>query len=618
MKYSLPLILSGLLLTFSAWAQVLDTNQVILLEEISIQEQRMEIPFSESTRNIAILDKSTLQQMPVQSLAEALSFVGGVDVRQRGVYGTSTDISIRGGSFEQTLILLNGVKLSDPQTGHHNFALPLHFWDVSQVEVLKGAGARAFGQNAFSGVINIITDIPDERRVKLRSYGGDFGLYGAALSLSLPVGDNYRQQISVSRDASDGYRHNTDFVTHNLFYQSSLRTGEQSQLEFMASLADRKFGANGFYASPSATEQYEEVTTSLLSLTYRLEKDKFRLTPRLYWRRNEDEYLFVRNRPEIYRNLHLGQVLGAELHASLDSKTGTTGFGIESRNEFLHSNNLGERERQNIGLFAEHRFRLMNNNLQITAGVYANYYSDYGWQAFPGFEFGYQLSPSIRAFGNIGRSYRVPTYTELYYEDPNNRSNPNLRPEEALNYELGLRYLPPQMGIEITANYFWQDGTDLVDWVKYNADDKWNVQNIRNSLIQGLELNTNLNFAQIASPSFWLNRLSLSYTYINAEANLQEGLFNSRYALDNLRHQLQFGLNHKIFRNIYHESRLRYLDRATLADYWVWDMRLAWQKGDKMIFAEASNMTNSEYSEVNLVPMPGRWFRAGIQWDFNW
>jgi iron complex outermembrane receptor protein len=159
----------------AAVAQNNDKDTTIIeLSDVIITENRMQTPFSESARSMYVITKSQLASLPVQSVAEALTYVPGVDIRQRGPMGIQTDIGIRGGTFDQTLILINGVKVSDPQTGHHSFNLPLNLDNIERIEVLKGQGARIYGQNAFNGAINIITKVPEKKAVFLIGYLVDF------------------------------------------------------------------------------------------------------------------------------------------------------------------------------------------------------------------------------------------------------------------------------------------------------------------------------------------------------------------------------------------------------------------------------------------------------------
>lgn len=588
-----------LYITSAAYGQT-DTIRTVELADVVISENRLQTPFSESARSITIITKEQIDHAPVQSINELLSYVAGVDIRQRGPAGVQGDVSIRGGTFEQTLILINGVKVSDPQTGHHQLNLPLDRNAIERIEVLKGPAARIYGQNAFAGAINIITKVPDERAVTIGGYGGDFTTFGGNVGWALP-GERYGQHLTLSHDRSEGYRPNADYRITNAFYQSYLNVGP-GKFTWMGGHTRRAFGAGGFYVAES--EEYEEVNTTFASVDYQAKLDRWRVQPRIYWRRNHDDYVFKRSDPALFNNLHTTHTWGAELNTTRTNDWGLTGLGAEFRREAIASTNLGDRNRSIAGFFVEHRFYFFDR-LDVTPGVYLNWYSDYGWNWFPGIDASWEFSPAWRAFANVGRSFRIPTYTDLYYQGRTNIGNDQLRAEDALTYEGGVKYFGANLWGQVS--YFRRDASQLIDWVRSSDDDPWQPRNFYNVDVQGLEAGINFDFAADA----WINTLSLNYTYLDADLKDTEGV-QSRYALDNLNHQLVLGADHKIWSELRHNLRARYLDRATLPDYFVLDSRVYYQTERFDLYVEATNLTNTEYTETGYVTMPGRWVRAGV------
>jgi vitamin B12 transporter len=592
--------LAFLVFTIPSFAQ--EDTTALELKNLTIRENRMQTPFSESARSIFIVTREQLEQMPVQSLNEALSYVPGVDIRQRGPAGVQADVSIRGGTFEQTLVLINGIKMSDPQTGHHLMNLPLDIDNIERVEVLKGPGARVYGQNAFSGAINIITKVPSEPVAVFKGYGGDFETFGGSISAALP-GEAYGQYLAISRDQSNGYRTNSDYKITNAFYQSYLKLGK-GQLNILGGFTQRAFGAGGFYVPES--EEYEEINTAFAAVEYEVLEGNWSLEHRLYWRRNHDDYVFLRSDPSFFNNLHTTHVGGAELHTTHRNALGLTGLGLEYRYEDINSNNLGDHDRSLAGIFAEHRFTRWNR-LDITPGLYLNWYSDYGWNLFPGIDASYEITSAWNVFANVGRSFRVPTYTDLYYDGPQNIGNAHLEPEDAVTYEGGVKYFRNNFWGQLS--YFYRDAGNLIDWVREDVDAEWRPLNFYDVDIQGIEAGVNYNFTP--DESAWIRNAGINYTYLDAELQETQGV-ESRYVLDNLNHQLIVDVTHKIAGKIFHSLRFRYLDRATLKDYALLDSRIFFQKEQFNVFAEATNITNTDYREAGYVPMPGRWFRAGL------
>jgi iron complex outermembrane receptor protein len=386
----------------------------------------------------------------------------------------------------------------------------------------------------------------------------------------------------------------------------------------MLGLSDRKFGANGFYASPDFTEQYEEVRTSIASISYETAVDNFKLKPRVYWRYNRDKYLFVRENPGAYQNLHETNTYGVELNSTYQSELGVTGLGVEYRKEKINGDwvrggswsksNLEGFYRDNFGLYADHRFRL-GSKFDVTPGVYVNWYSDFGWNAFPGFDMGYNVNSNIRIYGNIGKSYRVPTFYDQYYNSPVEMGNPELKPEEALTYEVGMRYI--KNGISFEGNYFVRDASQLIDWVYDASDSLWRSQNFQNVMTNGLELSASFNINQLVDDKFPIDRVGVSYNYLNQEIEQIEGV-QSRYALENIRNQIIVSLDMTIFGKLKNSLKLRYIDRIEQESYFLIDDRLYYEQSkDFSIFLEAINLTNQKYTEV-MTPMPGIWIRGGL------
>lgn len=597
-----------------------DSTRTIELSNITIHENRFEIPFPEASRNISITTAQDIRRAPARSIPGILSYVPGVDIRQRGPFGAQADIGIRGGSFEQTLVLVNGVKMSDPQTGHHALSLPIPVESIDRIEVLKGPAARVFGQNAFSGAVNFITKIPEEKSLRMGAYAGDFGLYGLSTSLALP-GSKFKQYISLSREASNGYRHNTDFETNNVFYQAEI-AALGGEFNLLGGITDRKFGANGFYANPTFTEQYEEVTTAMASVSYHGHAGAFTLKPRLYWRNNHDDYLFFRSAPSEYRNDHFTNVFGFEVNSSVENPLGETGFGIETRTERISGDweregvssksNLDGFHREKIGIYIEHKFKALNNKLHITPGVFVNSYTDFGLNSFPGIDIGYSLAPELRIYGNVGSSYRVPTFYDQYYESAVERGNPDLQPETAVSYEGGIRFLKRGAAVEI--NYFNFNADQLIDWA-LDESGVWNAMNITDVATQGVETSVDIDFSQWTGADFPVYRLFMSYNFIDSNLKNTENT-NTRYTLENLRDQLIIGVDHKLIWQIDHALRARMIKRVDEPHYWLLDAKVYWNAPAFQVFVEGSNLTNTEYSEV-MTPMPGRWVRGGITYKLK-
>ena len=586
-----------------------DIDTSLLIENVVIQQNRFNLPLTEQSRFIEVIDKEEIQNLPVNNIPELLQFTGAVDIRRRGVNGVQSDAGIRGGTFNQILVLINGVRMSDPQTGHHMMNLPVSLEDIERIEIIKGPAARIFGMNAMAGAINIITKKSETDKIKLS--GGvnvsEYETYGINLSASLPT-KFMDQRISLSKQGSDGYRYNTDYDINTIYYQARMKVSEQAPIDLQAGYTERKFGANGFYANESYTEQYEEVRTGFISATSSIAFDNLVIKPRLSWRTNKDEYVFLRDDPSFFMNTHRGNTYIGELHASYNSAFGTTGFGLDLNRETLSSNNLGERERSILGLFVEQRMGFFDDRLNATLGFYGNKVSERDFKLYPGIDISYVLSNQLNIYGTANWSDRIPTYTNLYYSSSAEQGNENLVAESATSMELGLKYNTSDLSLTVAG--FKRDNSNLIDWAKDSLNqEKWLALNFNEVNMIGADLS--VKYALNRSRGYFLR---LDYTYINAEINDDIDVEVSRYALDNLSHQLIAGMDLDIIKNrlSVHPS-FRYIDRVSLEDYSLLDFKLSYRGKKFGAFLNVNNIMDASYRETNLVPMPGRWFGIGFQ-----
>ena len=566
-----------------------------------------------------ILTRAQLDDLPVASVAEALQYVPGLDVRQRGPRGVQADLSVRGGTFDQVLVLLNGVKLADPQTGHHALNIPVPLENVERIEVLKGPGARLYGQNAFAGAINIVTKHPVGTGITARATAGGNELAGFGVSGTLTSG-GVTHTLSYGKDVSAGYRPNTDFDVTNTFYQATLPT-RGGTFELLAALSDRAFGANGFYASASATEQYEEVQTSITALTHKLDfRERYTLTHRVSWRRNQDEYVFVRSNPSLYRNLHISHVYGYDGYLARDGELGRSGVGLEVQQIGLSSNLLGQRRRTLANLLVEHAFAFADGKLGVTPGATVNYLSDAGTRVLPALDVFYRVSDAFRFYGNAGTTFRVPTYTDLSYEDRFNRGNPDLLPERAYAFELGGQY--DLGGLQVKGAAWQRTGSDLIDYQRdVEVDSLFRAVNLNDVTFRGFEASAT---ARRMAP--WLPLLSLGYNFVDGEINTaQTEDQTSRYALDQVRHQFIGRGTVNFAEHFFATATLRYADRVNdplpnpdgevpaPRDYTLLDARLDYRRPAYTVYVAGTNLTDKLYTQSNGVPLPGRWLRAGFE-----
>ena len=611
------------LLLFTAVAATAQTDTTTYLNEVIVKENRLQLPFSRQNRNIWIIDNQQIRRLPARSLSELLSYATGVDVRERGPGGVQADISMDGGTFDQTLVLLNGVKVSDPQTGHNMMNLPISMDDIDHIEVLRGASSRIYGINALTGAINIVTKTVSKTGVSANVFTGSsfkqdelsgdtYANYGIRATGTLALNGS-SHLFSAGQEAGNGYRYNTAFNNQKLYYQGKLNLGKTDYLDVMAGYIHNNFGANGYYSAPGDKEAEETVKTAIASVAYKTSISSFwTLMPRISYRNNVDDYLYIKQTPDQFHNHHITQVLSAELNNTFDTKIGQFGLGLEARTEKINSTNLGKRDRDNAGFYGEYKFDLISN-LLINAGTYVNYNSDYGWQAFPGIDAGYTFYGNWKLFVNVGTGQRLPTYTDLYYKGPTNIGNDQLQPEKSRYAEGGIKYNSDHF--VLNGSLFKRRVSNFIDWVKTTVNDPWQPENFSQINTMGYTISADYQTG-VLHHAYPFNGLSAGIAYTNldpvvkttlAEANI------SRYAVESLRNQLSTTVNAEFLDVMAITLTARYCERINYKAYTIMDARLTFKQRRSSIYVDASNIFDVNYIQAGAVPMPGVWATLGYK-----
>lgn len=624
-----------------------DTTEVKMqynLDEIEVNAQRTPALYSQVARIVSVIERKEIESSPAQSVQQLLEYIAGVDVRQRGSEDVQADISIRGGTFDQTLILLNGINITDPQTGHHNFNLPVSLSQIERIEILEGPAARVYGPNAFSGAINIVTRKPDSKKISLQTSVGSFGYADANLSGSFQTGA-LQHGISASRKKSDGYTENTDFIISNIFYSNQL-SSKVGRFSVQLGWSDKGFGANSFY-TPKYPNQYENIKTAFSSVKWE-SNSKFHFTPVIYWRNHHDRFELFRDNPASWyktHNYHLSNTYGANLNSWVQSKLGKTAFGVEFRSENILSNVLGENleiprkvsrqdaeytksmKRNIVSGFLEHV--IYYNDFTLTAGLMSNLISEsnLGVNVFPGMDVSYKISPAFKIFSTYNTSLRMPTFTDLYYSGPTNIGNPDLKPEKSSAAEGGIKW---NSGI-VQGHFavYYRKGKDIIDWVKKSEEEMWQPQNLTQLKSVGTEIQVQFNLQEKLGKKF---PNKIYFNYFNNNLKKEEFGFISNYVLDNLKHKFTGSVNQTILKNVSFDLKVSFQDRegtftlfengnwgkeVEYAPFWLFDGKLNYRYKNLHLFVSANNIFDLRYQDIGNVVQAGRWIKTGISWQLN-
>lgn len=625
------------------------TDRSVNLKDVEVIAPKIERQDA-MTRTVTVINNDITNAMPLATIDDMLRYASGIDLRQRGGEGVQSDISIRGGGIDQTQILLNGINISDPQTGHYNLDIPVSLSDVDRIEILEGPDSRSLGSNAFAGAINIVTGNSNSNKAKLSYRLGDHGLHQSQASASLVTGKTTLLG-SVNYNRCDGYTTNTDFDIFNAFLQCRLQHKWSGNMNIQAGFQTKGFGAQSFY-SLAYPNQYEKTTTILssVSTTYKLEH--FTLSPQVYWRGHLDRFdLFrdISSAPTWYQqaNYHQTNVIGGDIKGCHYEPFGKTSLGISFRSEHIYSTVIGdkmdslqvwfdksehayfdkEKRRTLFGAFIDQGFQTKHWTTNI--GGKWNYSNDFGHFFTGGGDIGWSPFRAIHFFTSVNQALRLPTFTELYYSSKDHLPNNNLQPERSLTFEAGIKYNHhfSNSTLQARATAFYRKGHDIIDWVKNPNETVW--KSLNHTQIDAIGCNTWINWKGSLG---LLREILLSYdlTHLDKDA---DG-YQSQYALDYLKQKIVLTIKHNIYEQS-HWGAIGACWTATLSDreglftttdgtaqsyspFALLNVRLSWHKDfDKnlqaiTIFIDVDNLTNNHYYDYGGIRQAGLWAKGGF------
>ena len=612
------------------------------LDDVEVTGSRAPLALGQAARMVTVLSREEIQAAPVQSINDLLKVAVGVDVRQRGPIGAQTDIGIRGSTSEQITILLNGINICDPQTGHNAFDLPCDVSDIVRIEVLEGPAARVYGTSSLVGAINIVTKDVKSKMSEVRVEGGSFGYLSAAGRASVNS-----HSLSASYTRSDGYSRaksgslNADYSGGKAFYQGSYDS-EALRLNWHAGISTKGFGSNTFY-SAKFDEQYEKTTKLYTALQGdvrckmsegRSKSYELHLKPSIYWNRSYDRFELIRgDESKVPFNHHRTDVFGINLNSYFDWVAGRTAFGAEFRNEDIVSSNLGEPlnsphgdytkglNRSNLSFHLEHNILLKRFTLSAGFVAVKNTWNEMPFTLYPGIDASYRMGDHWKVYASYNSSLRMPSFTELYYSVGGHKADKYLKPEEMQAVEGGVKY--SSRWLTAQANIFYHHARNMIDWVMdtREADPVWQSVNHTKVNTLGQEVSVSMDLANIIHlPS---STLHLAYCHLHQQKQEADYL-QSQYSLEYLRHKLTAQLRMRLLEHLDLTLGYRWQDRMgsyTSVDgevrnyhpYSVVDARLAWTKDTYSIYVEGNNLTEHQYVDYGNVPQPGCWIMGGVK-----
>jgi iron complex outermembrane receptor protein len=604
------------------------TNPVPIAQSITVTTTIEPLPLAESDRSVNLISPRE-QPLASNSVVDLLRQDASLNLQARAPNGVQADLSLRSTTFEQSLILLNGLRINDPETGHLNLDIPIPLDAVTRIDILHGSGSTFYGSDAIGGAVNLLTQPPASGLTIIGSIGaGSYTSIEQHLRASYTQGP-FAEQLTGSRDTSDGFIPDRNYSSNALASETWLTT-KPGTTDILLATSDRPYGANQFYGPYPSWERTKGWFASIQQQLGPQTAASFG------YRRHSDLFVLFVDQPAIYENNHITTSYeGALRRADNFGPNTTLSYGVEVDGDTINSNSLGQHSRNQGAGYANLSFRALKR-FSLSIGARDEILSNTGNSVgnggngsngkdnvfSPSIAAAYTLTRTTRLRASAGHGFRLPTYVDLYYADPTTIGNPNLKPESSWSYEAGIDWTPTNGRLTLTATAFRLQQKDTIDYAKtilatltLTASEPWQAINIQNLNITGAEATLHLRLTSTQQ---------LQFSYAAAHAASPPPNLLSEYAYNYAAQNALFGwsgtLPGVLFGKGGHQitayTQVNIVQKTQHTAYPLWDIALSRNTGHIRPYLRALNLSNTNYQEIPQVPLQGRTLIAGI--EFNW
>ena len=577
----------------------------IVVDSIQVTTTVEPLPLAESDRSVEMLQPRDRPTGP-DSVVDLLRSDPSLNLQARSGEGVQADLSIRGTTFEQSLVLVNGLRVNDPETGHLNLDIPVPLDAITRVDILHGSGSTFYGSDAIGGAVNLLTGAPAPGfTLVARSGAGNYGSLENHLRAAYSNGP-FADQLTASRDTSDGFMYDRNYSSNALANETWLKSAPGTT-DILLAASDRPYGANDFYG---AYPSWERTKAWLASIQQQLGS---RTAASFGYTRHTDEFVLFVDQPAIYENNHITTSYeGALRRADELGRNTTLAYGLEESGDTILSNSLGVHARNQGAGYANLSLRSLRR-FSLSIGAREAVLSSQGSVFSPSAAAAYTLTKTIRLRASAGHGFRQPTYVDLYYADPATIGNPNLKPESSWSYEGGTDWTPANGRLTFTAVGYRLNETNAIDYSKQQlataaltAAEPWQAVNVPTLNITGAETSLRIRLSGT-------QQLQLSYT-ANHSGNLPPN-YISEYAFNYAAENAIFAYTGS-FGQVTAHTQVNVVQKTTQTAYPLWDIDLARNAGAVRPYLRLLNLANTGYTEIPFVPMQGRTIMGGV--ELNW
>lgn len=535
--------------------------------------------------------------MPAASYAGNIPFL---DFQSRSSGAGTGDFSIRGSSYEAVQVLLNGQRVNDPQTGHYNADIPFTSADIERIDLNAQPAIFPGSQGASAGNLSFRLKQPYGNHCIAQAQFGPHAAHAELLSISRQS-ENTAGRLSFDNRYSNGFRPDTDYsvqtVSAGLAQKSSA-----GDITLYSGWQEKDVGAYDFYSPYVGYQSREKTRTYVLQPALNARCGDIAIRPDLLWRRHWNWFTMDRTKiRSTYTARHRSDVLTPRLYIERDSDNGSAGAGTEYGLERLSSSSLGNRQRRHQSLYAGAEYELFPSISSTISGRVDGYD---GFDTIVSGSAGVkkELAEHHALSLLCSRSSRIPSFTELYNNDPTTAGNVGLAPEETLGAQAGYDFREGRHTAGTAV--FVRREDKIIDWVKTAGLTRWEAQNLPVQHVAGIE-----NYCAVPLDS--VTTLKGTYAYTFKRARLEEYTF--KYGPNYARHLA--GISSVMaFPWGTQELRATYKKKPRCDGWILLDAYLSRNLGENAtVFFSVADLLNSEYQEIDGIPQPGRELSIGLR-----
>jgi iron complex outermembrane receptor protein len=565
-----------------------------VVERVVVTASVAPSPADGVNRTVTVVTRADLERLGLSSVIEGLRLVPGLDPRARGPQDIQTDFSIRGATFGQTLMLVDGIRVNDSQSGHHNGDLPTAVAGIDRVEIVTGGSSAVHGADALGGVVNLISR-RDTHALATISAGQHGTIAGQASVSGMTLPKDWTVTGWAAR--SGGFMFDRDYRQGG----ASVRGAIRPDLLFDVRHQRKAFGANGFYG---ASASFEWTDQTMVALTHRHVTGPWVTEVRGSARNHGDHFRWDIFRPGFAENRHRTYAGESAFTAERDFSGGRRlTIGASGGGDVVNSSNLANHRYGRGSGFAEMQLPVASRTI-VQGGIRLDSYSNFGSSWNPSVGISTWVRPAFKLRASLAKAFRIPTFTELYYHDPGNLGTPSLQAEHGWSLDAGGELAVGGWSLSVTPFRRWD--TDVIDWVKLQLPDLWRSTNVRDVTTTGIETRVSRTWQSV------FFQMAVTRLKVDAPALTANPPLLSKYVNEYARHSTVGSIGLPLGRQVRFVLNVDHRHRLDGQNYSLVSARFSRQVRHMDLFVSGTNLVNENYREIVGVAMPGRWVMAGV------